>query len=215
MDDYDTQVVRLGRAGIDQQVDDVTGRIGLVFDLSDDTALYGQYGTGSQHPSDSVVTGSVLNQEADMIESEQARDRPQAPGRRHGIRVDRRVVRYHEEQLDLRRPDLRRSRGRHRGRRADVARHRGRLHVHGFGELPVLRQCVDAEFGDPRRGRGRRSTSRSRRPTSASSGASATPFASSPTLATSAIGSAAFRSRRTRSWTRPCASTSATASGSR
>ena len=71
MDDYDTQVVRLGRAGIDQQVDDVTGRIGLVFDLSDDTALYGQYGTGSQHPSDSVVTGSVLNQEADMIKSEQ------------------------------------------------------------------------------------------------------------------------------------------------
>ena len=71
MDDYDTQVVRLGRAGVDQQVDDVTGRIGLVFDLSDDTALYGQYGTGSEHPSSSVVTGSVLNQEAGMIESEQ------------------------------------------------------------------------------------------------------------------------------------------------
>jgi iron complex outermembrane receptor protein len=71
MDDYDTQIVRLGRAGVDQQVDDLTGRIGLVFDLSDDTALYGQYGTGSEHPSSSVVTGSVLNQEADMIESEQ------------------------------------------------------------------------------------------------------------------------------------------------
>src|SRR5687767_14540696 len=71
MDDYETQIVRLGRAGIDQQVDDVTGRIGLVFDLSDDTALYGQYGTGSEHPSSSVVTGSVLNQEAGMIESEQ------------------------------------------------------------------------------------------------------------------------------------------------
>ncbi len=71
MDDYDTQIVRLGRAGVDQQVDDVTGRIGFVFDLSDDTALYGQYGTGSQHPSSSVVTGSVLNQEADMVESEQ------------------------------------------------------------------------------------------------------------------------------------------------
>jgi iron complex outermembrane receptor protein len=71
MDDYDTQVVRLGRAGIDQQADDVTGRVGLVFDLSDDTALYGQYGTGSQHPSASVVTGSVLNQEAGMIKSEQ------------------------------------------------------------------------------------------------------------------------------------------------
>ena len=71
MDDYDTQIVRLGRAGIDQQVDDVTGRIGLVFDLSDDTALYGQYGTGSTHPSSSIVTGAVNNRFADMIESEQ------------------------------------------------------------------------------------------------------------------------------------------------
>jgi iron complex outermembrane recepter protein len=71
MDDWDTQIVRLGRAGIDQSVDAVTGRIGLVFDLSDDTALYGQYGTGAQHPSSSVVTGSLANREADMIESEQ------------------------------------------------------------------------------------------------------------------------------------------------
>jgi iron complex outermembrane receptor protein len=71
MDDYDTQIVRLGRAGIDQQVDDLTGRIGLVFDLSDDTALYGQYGTGSTHPSSSIVTGAVNNRFADMIESEQ------------------------------------------------------------------------------------------------------------------------------------------------
>ena len=48
-----TPVVRLGRAGIDQQVDDLTGRMGLVFDLSDDTALYGQYGTGSHTRADS------------------------------------------------------------------------------------------------------------------------------------------------------------------
>jgi iron complex outermembrane receptor protein len=71
MEDYDTQIVRLGRAGIDQQVDDVTGRIGLVFDLSDDTVLYGQYGTGATHPSSSIVTGAVNNRFADMIESEQ------------------------------------------------------------------------------------------------------------------------------------------------
>jgi iron complex outermembrane receptor protein len=71
MDDYDTQIVRLGRAGIDQQVDEITGRIGLVFDLSDDTALYGQYGTGATHPSNSIVTGAVNNRFADMIESEQ------------------------------------------------------------------------------------------------------------------------------------------------
>jgi iron complex outermembrane receptor protein len=71
MEDYDTQIVRLGRAGIDQQVDDVTGRIGLVFDLTDDTVLYGQYGTGATHPSGSIVTGAVNNRFADMIESEQ------------------------------------------------------------------------------------------------------------------------------------------------
>jgi iron complex outermembrane receptor protein len=71
MDDYDTQIVRLGRAGIDQQVDATTGRVGMVFDLSDDSALYAQYGTGAQHPSSSVVTGSLANREADMIESEQ------------------------------------------------------------------------------------------------------------------------------------------------
>ena len=39
------------RPCMDQQVDDVTGRVGFVFDLSDDTALYAQYGTGSTHPS--------------------------------------------------------------------------------------------------------------------------------------------------------------------
>jgi iron complex outermembrane recepter protein len=71
MDDYDTQIVRLGRAGIDQQVDATTGRIGFVFDLSDDTVFYGQYGTGATHPSSSIVTGAVNNRFAEMIESEQ------------------------------------------------------------------------------------------------------------------------------------------------
>ena len=71
MDDYDTQIVRLGRAGIDQQVDATTGRLGFVFDLDDDTALYGQYSTGATHPSDGIVTGSVANRFADMIETEQ------------------------------------------------------------------------------------------------------------------------------------------------
>jgi iron complex outermembrane receptor protein len=71
MDDYDTEVVRLGRAGIDQQVDSTTGRVGVVFDVDDDTALYGQYGTGATHPSDSIVTGAVNNRFADMIETEQ------------------------------------------------------------------------------------------------------------------------------------------------
>ena len=76
----------LGRAGIDQQVDDVTGRIGLVFDLSDDTALYGQYGTGSQ-PSERLGRDRVRQQSSCGHDRERAaRDRPQAPGRRDGLR---------------------------------------------------------------------------------------------------------------------------------
>ncbi len=71
MDDYDTQIVRFGRAGIDQQVDELTGRIGVVYDVNDDTALYAQYGTGATHPSASIVTGAVNNRFADMIEDEQ------------------------------------------------------------------------------------------------------------------------------------------------
>lgn len=70
-DDFQTDYVRLGQAPIDQDTDSLTGRVGLVFDLSDDTALYGQYGTGATHPSNSVVTASPSNREADLIESEQ------------------------------------------------------------------------------------------------------------------------------------------------
>ena len=70
-DDYDTFYRRLGRAPIDQQVDAVTGRVGIVYDVDDDTALYAQYGTGATHPSSSVVTASAINAQADMIESEQ------------------------------------------------------------------------------------------------------------------------------------------------
>jgi iron complex outermembrane recepter protein len=70
-DDYDTFYERVGRAPVDQQSDSLTGRVGVVFDLDDDTALYAQYGTGATHPSSSVVTASAINAEADMIESEQ------------------------------------------------------------------------------------------------------------------------------------------------
>ena len=70
-DQYDTNYVRLGQAPIDQSVDSLTGRIGVVFDLNDDTAIYGQYGTGATHPSNSIVTAQSANREAEMIESEQ------------------------------------------------------------------------------------------------------------------------------------------------
>jgi iron complex outermembrane receptor protein len=71
-DDYDTSYVRVARPPVfEQQVDDLTGRLGFVFDLSDDTALYAQYGTGSTHPSGTIVNVAGNNREADMIETEQ------------------------------------------------------------------------------------------------------------------------------------------------
>jgi iron complex outermembrane receptor protein len=71
-DDYDTSIWRSGgRAGIEQQADATTGRLGVVFDLAEETALYAQYGTGATHPSAGVVTSSPANSGAEMIESEQ------------------------------------------------------------------------------------------------------------------------------------------------
>jgi iron complex outermembrane receptor protein len=71
-DDYDTSIWRSGgRAGIEQQADATTGRVGVVLDLSDDGALYAQYGTGATHPSAGVVTSSLADSGAKMIESEQ------------------------------------------------------------------------------------------------------------------------------------------------
>jgi iron complex outermembrane receptor protein len=70
-DDYDTQYVRLGRGAIDQTVDATTGRLGLVYDVTDETALYAQYGTGATHPSGSIVNTASGNRNADMIKSEQ------------------------------------------------------------------------------------------------------------------------------------------------
>ncbi len=71
-DNYDTSYVRVARPPVlEQKVDDVTGRLGFVFDLSDDTALYAQYGTGSTHPSGTIVNVTANNREAEMVESEQ------------------------------------------------------------------------------------------------------------------------------------------------
>jgi iron complex outermembrane receptor protein len=70
-DDYDTTYTRVARSVVNQQVDDLTGRIGIVFDVSEETALYAQYGTGSTHPTGTVVNVAAFNREADMIETEQ------------------------------------------------------------------------------------------------------------------------------------------------
>ncbi len=70
-DDYDTTYTRVARSVFDQQVDAVTGRLGVVFDLSDETALYAQYGTGASHPNGTVVNIDSTLRQADMIESEQ------------------------------------------------------------------------------------------------------------------------------------------------
>ncbi len=70
-DDFSTDYVRLGQVPIDQNTDALTGRIGAVFDISETTAVYVQYGTGATHPSNSIVTASASNRQSDLIESEQ------------------------------------------------------------------------------------------------------------------------------------------------
>ena len=54
-----------------QNVDALTGRAGLVFDLSDTAALYAQYSTGATHPSNSIVQTRARYRELDFTESEQ------------------------------------------------------------------------------------------------------------------------------------------------
>lgn len=49
----------------------LTGRLGLVYDLSENTAIYGQYGTGAEHPSGTVVTFDGDFIETELVESEQ------------------------------------------------------------------------------------------------------------------------------------------------
>lgn len=70
-EDVETDYVRLGQDPIYQTVDAITGRVGLIYDLNNSTALYSQYATGATHPSDSLVTASAANRKSDFIESEQ------------------------------------------------------------------------------------------------------------------------------------------------
>jgi iron complex outermembrane recepter protein len=70
-DDFSTDYLRLGQVPIDQNTDALTGRIGAVFNTSDTTAVYAQYGTGATHPSNSIVTASAANRQSNLIESEQ------------------------------------------------------------------------------------------------------------------------------------------------
>jgi iron complex outermembrane receptor protein len=70
-EDIQTDYTRIGQTPIDQSVDALTGRLGIVYDVNESTALYGQYATGATHPSSSIVTASASNRESDMITSEQ------------------------------------------------------------------------------------------------------------------------------------------------
>lgn len=70
-EDVETDYTRFGQAPIHQTVDELTGRLGLVYDVTSDTVLYAQYATGATHPSNSIVTAVASNREADFIESEQ------------------------------------------------------------------------------------------------------------------------------------------------
>ena len=70
-DDVETDYNRVGQAPFEQSVDVLTGRIGAVYDINDDSVLYAQYGTGATHPNNSLVTASASNRQADFIDSEQ------------------------------------------------------------------------------------------------------------------------------------------------
>lgn len=70
-DDFDTHYERPEGFSVQQQVDVMTGRLGAVFDINDTLALYGQYSTGADHPSNSAVTVRDSHREADLVETEQ------------------------------------------------------------------------------------------------------------------------------------------------
>lgn len=70
-EDAETDYRQVGVGSFDQSVDVVTGRAGLVYDINDGTAIYGQYTTGATHPSDSLVRAVASRQDADFIETEQ------------------------------------------------------------------------------------------------------------------------------------------------
>lgn len=70
-EDVETDYKRIGQTPFNQSADVLTGRVGVVYDVNEDTVLYAQYGTGATHPSNSIVTASASNREADFIDSEQ------------------------------------------------------------------------------------------------------------------------------------------------
>ncbi len=71
-EDFDSSYERAqGSFSRNWSEDSLSGRLGLVFDLSDTTAVYGQYSTGVEHPSGTVVTFGGNFVESDLVESEQ------------------------------------------------------------------------------------------------------------------------------------------------
>ena len=71
-EDFDSTFERaLGSFSRDWSEDSVSGRLGLVYDLNDTTAVYGQYSTGVEHPSGTVVTFGGDFVESELVESEQ------------------------------------------------------------------------------------------------------------------------------------------------
>jgi len=61
----------LGKFSRDWNEDSISGRLGFVFDVSSNTAIYSQYSTGVEHPSGTVVTFGGEYVESELVESEQ------------------------------------------------------------------------------------------------------------------------------------------------
>jgi len=71
-EDFDSRYVRaLGAFSRDWNESTVTGRLGLVFDFSENTAIYGSYATGAEHPDGTVVSFGGDFVQTELVDSKQ------------------------------------------------------------------------------------------------------------------------------------------------
>ncbi len=70
-EDADTDYRQVSLTPFEQSADALTGRVGAVYDIADNTVLYAQFGTGATHPNAGLVRAVPSNREADFIKSEQ------------------------------------------------------------------------------------------------------------------------------------------------
>ena len=70
-EDAETDLKSVGSEPFEQSVDELTGRIGVVYDFSDNTVFYAQYGTGATHPNNGLIFATSRHRNVDFTKSEQ------------------------------------------------------------------------------------------------------------------------------------------------